>query len=661
MEGKAIFSYDHLGAAEGMKILHLEDNPADAGLVRERIKEAWPDCHLRCVATEPDFMEELRGGRYDLVLSDFKLGAIDGLEALRLAREWAPDTPFIFLSGTLGEERAIEALRAGAADYVLKDRMKRLASVIERALREREERQRRRQAESRIRELAGIINQAREAIVVLDLEDRILSWNAGAERLYGWSSGEVTGRVAGRLFDATASAGHESARQETLTEGRWFGELRMHNRQHEPVEIESRRTLIRDELGRPKACLCIDSDITERKHLQEQFLRAQRMENIGLLAAGISHDLNNMLAPIVLAAPMLREFVSDPTALGILGMLEKSAERGVSLVRQILAFAHGTTGEHRQLQVKPLLREIGAVITGTFPKSVTLEKHVPPNLWPIKANPTQIQQVLLNLCLNARDAMPDGGTLRLRAENRRLDAATAARIEGARPGAFLVLHVEDTGTGMDPHVLREMWRPFYTTKAPGKGTGLGLPTVRGIVEKHSGFIEVSSAPGRGSCFRIHLPAAEEPVKHAAQASPGPPVRGHGELILLVDDECSVRSVTSATLTRHGYRVLTAAGGAEAVTILAQRAAEIRLVITDLHMPHLDGATVGRALRRLNPAAKVLVASGLSSSLGSRPDYNPAEFADGFLQKPFTPGVLLGRVNELLQSPALVLEAPLAGA
>ncbi len=640
-----------------MKILHLEDSPDDVELVRQVLREEWPDCEITWVATQGDFLDHLQRSRFDVILSDFKLPGLSGLDALRVAREHAPDTPFIFVSGTMGEDRAIEALRSGAEDYVLKDRMKRLNAAIARALRESEERRQRREAEHRIREQAALLNQAGEAIFITDLEDRISYWNEGAERLYGWKSEEVIGRRPPQLFDfGMASQG--AGRDETFAKGQWAGELRTRNRAGEILVVESRQTLIRDEAGNPKARVCINADITGRKRLEEQFLRAQRMENIGLLAAGIAHDLNNMLAPILLAAPMLREHISDSSALAMLGTLEKSAERGANLVRQILAFAHGATGEQSLLQVKHLLRDTVAVMGGTFPKSIKLEDYIPGDLWTINANPTQIHQVLLNLCVNARDAMPNGGTLRLRAENQLLDAAVAGAIKGGRAGAFLVLQVEDTGTGISPEVLAHMWEPFFTTKGLDQGTGLGLSTVRGIVESLTGFVDVKSVAGRGTKFRVYLPAVDGPVVDPANPAVRPIQLGNGELILMVDDERNIREMTATMLTRNGYRVILAADGAEAVMVFAERGAEIRLVITDLHMPNLDGAMLSRALRRIKPGMKVLVVSGMSSALGQRPGFKLEEFADGFLQKPFKPAMLLAKVHELLRPPG-ASSAPLS--
>jgi CheY-like chemotaxis protein len=304
-----------------------------------------------------------------------------------------------------------------------------------------------------------------------------------------------------------------------------------------------------------------------------------------------------------------------------------------------------------------MLRDIISVISGTFPKSIRLEDYVPSDLWPINGNATQIHQVLLNLSVNARDAMPEGGTLRLQAENKVLDQAAADAIEGARPGAYLVLHVEDSGTGIPPEIVKDMWKPFYTTKESGKGTGLGLSTVRGIIENHNGFIQLITSVGKGTTFRIYLPAAEGGPSENNGLPAYAPSQGKGELILVVDDEDYIRTMTSTMLTRNGYRVILASDGAEAAMVFAQRAAEIRLVITDLHMPNLDGVMLGRALRRINPEAKTLVVSGMTSALGNRPNYKLEELGDALLHKPFKTEVLLAKVHEMLHLDKLGSKAP----
>ncbi len=634
-----------------MKVLHIEDDENDAEIVRRLLVSEWPHCHLTWVASRDALVRALHGGPYDVILSDYALPSFDGPEALRLAKLSAPETPFIFVSGTIGEDRAIEAMRLGADDYVLKDRLRRLLMVLPRTLASAAERRQRLSAEARIQELGTMLDQAREAIYITDIADRVVYWNSGAEQMFGWTAAEAVGAPADACVAPVVGAATAECRVRRNAEGVWAGELQVHRRTGEVLIIESRQSLTFDQAGRPKGWLCISSDITARKRLEDQFLRAQRLENLGLLAAGIAHDLNNMLAPILLATPMLRDQATDATSIQLLDTLERSAERGAHLVRQILSFAHGVAGEQHLVQAKHLLRDIAGVITGTFPKSIRLHHAADTDLWPITGNPTQVHQVLLNLCVNARDAMPEGGTLRLTAANRLLGPAEAARLPGARPGPFVLIEVSDTGTGIPPELLKRIWEPFFTTKAPGAGTGLGLSTVRGIVQGHQGFIDVGSAAGQGTTFRIYLPAAASQVPDAVVASLPLLQRGKGELILVVDDEEQIREMIAQMLDRQGYRVIEAADGIDATAVFAHRAAEIKLVISDLHMPNLDGAKFGRALRRINPASRLLVVSGLASGLGNREDYRPEEFADALLMKPFKADVLLELVHELLSAPA----------
>ncbi|ACB74233.1 response regulator [Opitutus terrae] len=921
-----------------MKILHLEDDVHDAALVEQLLRQPWPDCEIVHVTNRSDYAAALQAGGFDVVLSDFSLPEFDGAAALQLAQERAPEVPFIFLSGNIGEDRAIEALRAGAQDYVLKDRAKRLVPAIQRALRARDERRhtrrielerehlaatlentpdfvglttldgrvfylnraarhllgfddgplpgdltvarlhppevlsrllnenfplarreglwsgesvliakdgqalpvaqviiahldasggdghfsivmrdltaRRRnealvngqnqvlemvaggeplddtlttllqfierqceemicsillvtedgqrlrhlvaprlpaavaaalqdipigpaagscgaaafrrstvvvediatdplwedyraaalaaglracwsspifdvahrllgtfavyltrpgaptarhrqlvdvgvhvaaiclsryETERQLRAQADILNKAGDAIIVTDPNGRVTFWNQGAERTFGWSAAEALDRLEHELFPSRTVAEEDAANQAAAENREWRGEVRLADRQGVVHVMETRLTPIRDDAGRPQGRLSIATDVTAQRRIEEQFFRVQRLESIGMLAAGIAHDLNNVLAPILLAAPMLRDHATDPGDIRMIATLEKSAERGAALVRQILGFAHGADGELRVIQPKHLLRDIATFVEETFPKSIKLDSLVPSDLWPVKANATQLHQVLLNLCVNARDAMPAGGTLTLRGENCVLDEIAAANIEGASPGAFLVMHVQDTGTGIAPEIFARIWEPFFTTKGTGKGTGLGLSTVRGIVESHGGFCTVQTVLGRGTVFRIYLQAAE-----AATSQPGESLsvpfapRGVGELVLVADDEPGIRNTAAAMLARHGYRVLTAADGAEAIALFAPRSKEIRVVITDLAMPNLDGAALASVVERLNPDVRIVAVSGHAPDPEAKPPIN--QFTDAFLLKPFRPEVLLTTVHEVLRSP-----------
>ncbi len=403
-----------------------------------------------------------------------------------------------------------------------------------------------------------------------------------------------------------------------------------------------------DEKGELQVSRGTLQDVTEKKQLQDELMRAQRLESIGMLAAGIAHDLNNVLAPILMAAPILRlRTAADEKNKSLLRTLEKSAERGAGLVKQILSFAHGLSGHLQVVQAKHILRDIISVARETFPKLIEVREEVPTDLWPITGHPSQIHQIVLNLAVNARDAMPMGGVLTIKGENVVLSEADAAAIQDARPGEWLVLHVEDTGTGIPAEVLARMWEAFYTTKGPGRGTGLGLATVRRIVEDHRGFIEVRSVVGQGTTFRVYLPIDRSAAK-AEAAEESQAFFGHEELILMVDDEETIREMAKIVLTDHNYRVLTARDGAEAVALYSKHAQEISLVITDLDMPNLDGGGLARVIRHLNPNVRIIAISGLESSSATT-KVRPEEFATAFLPKPFKHENLLNLVHHVLNA------------
>lgn len=489
-----------------LRVLHVEDDPRDAELAHHAIAAEWPAHEIVVCATMARLREELARRAFDIVLSDFSLGPADGFEVLRAAKAAMPETPFIFLSGKIGEERAIEAIRAGAQDYVNKSRMSWLGTAMRRALRERAEATRTREAERRLREIAGLLDRAEEAMFVTDLEGRVLYWNAGATRLYGCRADDAIGRSLAELFDAAAAAVWAEANRVTLEQGAWSGELRVNRPDGTSVLAEARRTLIRDEQGRPRAEFSISLNVGERKFLEQQILRMQRIENIGLLAAGIAHDLNNVLAPILLSIPIVRERTTDTTDLSLLELMERSAQRGAGLVRRILGFVHGAEEGADALDVRALLRDVGQMVRESFPKNIHFDCEIDPELQPVFGNATQIYQVLLNLCVNGRDAMPRGGRLRVRASNWRLELREGVELGGAKSDPYVRIDVEDEGTGIPADVLPRIWEPFFTTKPSGKGTGLGLSTVRGIVHQHGGFVTVDTTPGAGTAFHVFLPA-----------------------------------------------------------------------------------------------------------------------------------------------------------
>ncbi len=508
----------------------------------------------------------------------------------------------------------------------------------------------RKATERRLREQNEIISNSREGVMIVNLDNTVSFWNRGAEAMFGWTAAEALGREADQLFGVDGLAVGATARAAVEREGFWNGEMRAQTRDGRRLILDCRMSLVRDDAGRPRARLSFLSDITEKKLLEEKFLHAQRLESIGMLAAGIAHDLNNVLAPIVFAGPLLRESLSAERDLKILNSLEQSAARGAGLVKQILSFAHSTTGELRPTQVKHLARDIANLIEETFPKSIRLDQQIPANLWLVQGNPTQIHQVLLNLCVNARDAMPQGGTLRLVAENRRLDEAEARTLPEGRPGAWLVIEVADTGTGIPPDVLAHIWEPFFTTKGAGKGTGLGLSTVRGIVASHHGFVTLDTQVGHGTTFRVFLPATEEKTVSGGTAPVFAAPAGHDELILVVDDDTAILETIATILTQHHYRVLCASDGVEAVSHFTAHPTEIALAITDVDMPLLSGTALARILSQLRSDLPLLVMSGLTGEEngGSRSQIAEAKrLSPAFIHKPFTPETLLVAVHKLL--------------
>jgi len=880
-----------------MNILHLEDSARDAELIAELLHSDSPQFHITRAATRQDYEAMLQQGGFDLIISDFSLPDFTGLAALDLARCQCPEVPFIFLSGMIGEDRAVEALKSGAVDYVFKDRPARLASAIRTALDQREskrarqrsdealrqsqerfrqitenvadliaaldlegrrvytnpayrilgtpealvgtssfadihpedrpriealfretvrsgsghraefrlilpdgsfrhldsqsgairdhagtivnvlvvsrdvtekkqaveeiERQRaflrkvidldrnfiyakdregryilanravasfhrttvegllgrtdrdfgtslvdverfnreeqrvietreesrtpaehfidpagnvrwfdvlrhplgtedgqaqgvlgfgieiteQRNVEQRLREQASLLDKARDVIAVTDLAHRITYWNPSAERVYGWTSAEAVGQDLRQLIYRHAADPFDTARAQLLATGEWRGELSPIAKNGTPMTVESTWSLVNDAAGNPTSILCIDTNVTEQRRLTLQLERAQRLESIGMLAGGIAHDLNNALSPILMGTELLRQMVSDPDAIALLQTLETSARHGASLVRQVLAFSRGVEGERGLLQLRHVLSEVEQFLLQTLDRNITIRVQSERDLPPILADATQLKQVLLNLSVNARDAMPQGGTLELTAVRCQVDAdmATAAG-SNARAGAHVRLSIQDSGAGIPPDVLERIFDPFFTTKLPGKGTGLGLSIVHGIIKGHGGFIQVESHPGLGSSFHLYLPVAESTCPDPVDTSSSPLKHGHGEEVLVIDDETGARTVLQSLLATYGYRVRAVADGMAGLAELRRTDRRVDIVLTDLMMPGLSGNALVNAIRASRPTVPIVVMSGLGDA-ESLPPGVP------LLTKPLAASVLLEMLDEALKSRA----------
>jgi PAS domain S-box-containing protein len=757
------------------RILHLDDNPRDLELVQRQLGREGPDLEVLQARSWAEFNEALDNARIDLILSDYTMPVHDGIAALTLAHERRPLTPFIFVSGTIGEERAIDSMKSGATDYVLKDNIQRLGPAIRRALRESRERaellraeeaQRtsenrlklateasniglwewntetnevyfspewkrqigydddtlsnvlsewvsrlhpqdrhqtqgklnafgastgaRREAEYRMRHANGsyrwmhtegklfpdkagslvrmmgcqlditerkkdelalresehkyrhLFESLGDAAFLMDADStRILDVNREVEALLGMTRSEIMGTSFARCFStreekivrrqiSACLLGSKSSRLESEI-ARKDGDTIQVDFSVSAVTLHGRRLI-----------LALLSDSTERQRMQARLRHSQRLESIGTLAAGVAHDLNNILAPILMSTPLLSEALAGRSEGKMVATIEACAMRGSGIVKQVLTFARGIEGERVLVQVQHLLFDIANIASQTFPRAITIQNMAPRDLWPVQGDATQIHQVLLNLCVNARDAMPDGGTLTMDARNTHIDENYAAMSLGALPGDYLEISVSDTGQGIPPELRQRIFDPFFTTKGVGKGTGLGLSTAVGIVKSHRGFISVESAPGKGSVFKIFLPAEPAASDVPPRASTPEAMRGNGELILLVDDEASIRLIAQTVLQAHGYRVLLAADGTEALAVVAQNYGNIAAVITDIAMPLMSGSTLIRALRKMSPEIPIIVSTGHGEQ-APLPEFQ----VNGFLNKPYDSNTLRHTLNAVL--------------
>lgn len=492
----------------------------------------------------------------------------------------------------------------------------------------------RRAATERLREQAELIECVRDPVIVVDLESVVRFWNGGATHIYGWTATEAVGRHYHDLvydeFHPPPPPGVGLAIRER---GEWRGELRQCTKTGQTVYCRAMAVLLRQADGSPKSVLLTGNDITEVRRIESQLQRAQRLESVGALASGVAHDLNNVLAPILMGLELLRPLAVSSSDRDVVQMMGDSARRGAEVVRQLLLFSRGAEATEGEIDVARVVKEVVRLMQETFPRSLTIDHDLPGGLWPVRGNATHLYQVLLNLCVNARDAMPAGGRLALRVCNRFVDEARAVLHPGAQPGGHVEIAVIDTGTGIPDSVLDRIFDPFFTTKEQGKGTGLGLSTVLGIVKGFGGFVEVSSQVGVGSTFQVFLPAQGQRSAANEGAALDDEWNGRGETVLIVDDEIAIRRLLERALLQRGFQVLLASDGAEGLALARAQHGKLSAAVVDMMMPGRDGPAVVQALREISPELPIIACSGLEQyqevilSLG----YTGV----GFLRKPFT--------------------------
>jgi two-component system cell cycle sensor histidine kinase/response regulator CckA len=628
-------------------ILHLEDNPIDAMVVHSHLASSGLSFEILQVETELDYISALENESFALILADYTLPTFNGLSALRMAREKCRNTPFIVISGTIGDDLAVETLNQGATDYVLKSCLGRLIPVVTRALMESEERFAKRQAKKALRDaeeqMRFIVERIPAVLWTTDRELRFTSIQGAGLTSEEWE----TSRIGMSLIKS-------AAQQEDITPVKEHLEALAGNKVAYHVcvngkDYQSHVAPLTSSKGEILGCIGLAVDVTEQKALESQMRQAQKMEAVGRLAGGIAHDFNNMLTVITGYSDLtlLKLDPNDPLR-NNLDEVIKACDRAAGLTRHLLAFSRKQVLKPRVLNLNTTLSEMNKMMPPLIGEDVQLVIELCPDLGRVKADSGQIEQIIVNLAVNARDAMPLGGELTIRTSNEVLDGEFAGRFESVQSGRYVRLTVSDTGHGINPENLRQIFEPFFTTKEVGKGTGLGLSTVYGIVKQSGGYISVDSEVGHGTTFKIYLPQVDEEAGGIV-ASPKPTALLPGkETVLLVDDDNHVRSIAAMALERSGYEVLTAANGGEGLLLCERYASKIDLLLTDVVMPGMSGQELSSRLLKLRPCTRVLYMSGYLEN--AIVHHGVIEDGLDFIEKPFSPEALTRKIREVLDAP-----------
>jgi two-component system, cell cycle sensor histidine kinase and response regulator CckA len=642
-----------------LRILHLEDNPFDAEIVSATLAGDDISCELVRVETREQFVAAIEHECFDLILADCTLPSFDGMSALGLARDSCPETPFIFISGWLGEEVAIETLKSGATDYVLKNRMSRLCPSVRRALQEVEQRKERRRAEEELQSSQRFAQQIADASPnLLYLYDVVRQCNvyvnSGISKITHHSIEEVQGKdfsfLSTLLHPEDKEVVCEQVKQwETLKDDEIIElEYRLKRDEHDWRWLaSSHKVFSRTPEGKPLLILGSAQDITEKKRLEEQLHHAQKMESIGTLAGGIAHDFNNLLTAIIGNAQLgLTNMTEDDPVKDRLIEIEKAGKRAGELTRQLLVFSRRQKIERRLININDTIGDFLKMLHRIIGEDVEVRFLTDASLPTVLIDPGQIEQVIMNLAVNARDAMSGGGQLIIEIHTVTLDEAYCQEHAFVNPGQYVQIVMSDTGSGIDADTQQRIFEPFFTTKGVGKGTGLGLSTVYGIVKQHDGFIQVYSEVGHGTTFKIYLPISEDGVEEALPEMQAKPLGGM-ETILIVEDEAGLRRLAKQILSELGYTVLTAEDGEQALEVYNASKDQIDLLLVDVIMPRLGGREVYERLQEMGSKTPVIFMTGYSTEM-----FQSNFIVDkgaALIQKPYTVNSLGQKVREILNA------------
>jgi two-component system, cell cycle sensor histidine kinase and response regulator CckA len=770
-----------------LRVLIIENSEADAALNLHELERAGFQCRSRTIATRQELTDLFPQFPFDVVLADYRLPSWNGMDAFAAIREAGRDVPFVLVTGFLGEEVAVECIKQGVTDYVLKEHLARLPLVVARALEERALRDarglmvqalreseanaqflfehnplpmwvfdratlefvqvndaairlygydrsdllrmqitalhvteevprflaaledsanreqlgsgwrlrkkdgslvdvekfvhnmeyagrscalvvtqdvtERKRAEEEKQKFFTLVEYSRDFIAVADLHDNVQYVNPAGRAMLGIADAESTknSHSIDYVEPADLPLVHGTILPALYSTGHWEGELRFRHRQTgKAIPVDCVGFQVKDPAtGEPRFVATVSRDMSERRGLEQQLRQAQKFEAIGQLAGGIAHDFNNVIGAILGWAELGEEqaIAASPTLAVYFNKIHSQCDRVTSLVRQLLAFSRRQILEPRNLSLNQTARDVFSLLDKVIGKDIDIKTALSDDLAPVRADPTQIEQVLMNLCVNSRDAMPHGGRLAIETRNAEFSDEDCRHTAGLQPGRFSELRVTDTGIGMDESVREKIFEPFFTTKAPGKGTGLGLATVYGIIRQHGGFVLVESELGHGSSFRVFLPAApatawQEPDPVVIEEAPS---RGGDETVLIAEDHDGLREVAHSALKKKGYRILLARDGQEAIEAFTRHCDSVSLVILDVIMPKRSGPQVLQAVKALNPSVSVLFATGYTNEAAGLSEL--VERGASLLRKPYSPALLCRKVREVLDARSVAPAIP----
>jgi len=641
-----------------LHLLILEDNPDDAELAVKELERKGFNVKWTSVDTKEAFREAL-AEKPDLILTDYFVPSFDAMAALQMCRQLKLEIPLIVYSGAINEEKAIECMKSGATDYVFKDNLSRLGPVVKRALEEMKIYRKSKQAEDALREseekYRTLYDSSRDAVMLITPDKVFLNGNPACVKMFGCRNEDefifLTPAALSPEYQPDGDSSVEKSQKMisiAMEQGSHFFEWK--HKRVDGEEFYSTVLLASMKLYGKKILQATVRDITEHKKLETQLLQAQKMEAIGKLAGGVAHDFNNILTTIIGNAELaLMDVIKDESLRTGIEEIKKAGKRAASLTRQLLAFSRKQIIQPKILNINELLTDIEKMLGRLIGEDIELLTIPEPALWQVKIDPGQIEQVIINLAVNARDAMPKGGKLTIETDNADLNENYFREhgIEGEKSGHYVVLAVSDTGSGMDKKTQEHIFEPFFTTKEVGKGTGMGLSTIYGIIKQNNGFVWVYSEPGQGATFKVYLPEVKKDADLEKKEQTHVDDLSGSETVLIVEDNDSLRNFAQKILHIYGYRTLNAENGEDALMVCKEHDGRIDLMITDVVMPKIGGREAAKRLQPLYPQMKVIYMSGYTDN--AIVHHGVLEPGLNFLEKPFTPEGLARKVREVLDA------------